>query len=66
MNIAAVLVTSQLQLFKIKLVIGISAEYLAAIIASHDHMLRLAGDGFHRAGSSVTDFFQPFPSIGFE
>ena len=31
-------------IFKVELVVGISAEYLAAIIAAHNHMLRLTGE----------------------
>jgi hypothetical protein len=47
-NFATMRCASQLQFFKVEEVIGIRAKNLAAVIASHNHMLRLIGDNESR------------------
>jgi hypothetical protein len=44
MEFAAMLIAGELEFFQIELVVRFRAEYLGAVVAANDYMLRLVGD----------------------
>lgn len=43
-ELAGVFVAGKLELFEVEVVVGIGTEYFRAVVAAHDHMLRLVGN----------------------
>ena len=54
-DLASMLVASRFQFFQIEAVVGIRAEYFAAIVAAHDDVLRMARDDDSRQAKNQSN-----------